>query len=158
MENLTLEEQTALFVNGIYAIDKLYDEYAKSVGLTFIGLSVLNVIYEQDGTFTQKFISERTSLPKQSVNVIIRSLWEQGYIEMRELDTDRRNKEIWLSQSGREYAKRIIGKLAEAMAGAFGQLTYLQRQDMIHLVAQITANFKTVIESGAQEAASGEGS
>lgn len=157
MENLTLEEQTAMFVGSIYDIDKLYDEYAKSVGLTFIGLSVLHVIYEQDGTFTQKIISERTGLPKQSVNVIIRSFWEQGYVEMRELDTDRRNKAIWLSQSGREYAERIIGKLTEAVASAFGQLTYPQRQDMIRLVKQITANFKAVIESGLQEAAAGEG-
>lgn len=152
MENLTLEEQTSMFVNSIYALDKLYDEYAKSVGLTFLGLSVLNVIYEQEGTFTQKHISERTGLPKQSVNVVIRSLWEQGYVEMRELDTDRRNKEIWLSETGRKYVERIVGKMVEAVAGAFGQLTDPQRQDMLRLVTQVTANFKEIIH----ESSSGE--
>lgn len=152
MENFTLEEHAAMFVSGIYSIDKLYDEYAKSVGLTYIGLMVLSAIYETDGIFTQKLLSEQVGLPKQSVNVVIRSLWEQGYVEMKELESDRRNKEIWLSETGEKYTERIIGKLTESVGEALGQLTYVQRQDVIDLINQVTRNFKNVIHAGSQNA------
>lgn len=154
MENLALEEQATLFVNGIYAIDKLYGEYAKSVGLTYLGLSVLNAIYEQDGSFTQKALSEQAGLPKQSVNVVIRSLWEQGYIEMKELDSDRRNKEIWLSETGRAYVEQVAGTMIAAVANALGERSYQQRQDIIDLLTQIAASYSAIIQGDAPNTAS----
>lgn len=137
MQQFTLQEQTLLFFNSLRYMDKLYDEYAKTVGLTYQGLNVLNVLYETPDNCTQKLISERIHLPKQSVNVIIRSLWEQGYIEMKELDSDRRNKTIRLSASGREYADRIVGRLLAIEGDVFARLTYGQRQEMIELADRI---------------------
>lgn len=145
MSHLTMQEQISLFFNSWRSIDKLYDEYAKSIGLTYLGLNVLNVIYET-GTCMQKTICEKTRLPKQSVNVIIRSLWKQGYIEMKELDTDRRNKEIRLSESGKKYAEQTIGKLLMAEKSAMEQLTHEQRQSMVDLIKQVEINLREIIQ------------
>lgn len=156
MENFTVEQHTAMFISGIYAIDKLYDEYAKCVGLTYIGLMVLNAIHEVDGVFTQKQIAERTGLPKQSVNVVVRSLWEQGFLEMKELPRDRRNKEIWLSESGKEYTQRIIGALANTVETALARLTYMQRQDVINAIDQVTLSFKSMVQQSTHSASEQE--
>lgn len=146
MENATVEEQTTALVNGIFTLDKLYDLYAKSVGLTYIGLHVLTLLYENPDRYTQKMLADTTGLPKQSVNVVIRSLLEQGYVQMKEQGTDRRNKEIRLSKSGRAYAEKIVGKLMNAVTDALGQQTPVQRQAALLLVGQLTKNLEGVIE------------
>lgn len=144
MEALTLDRQAAIFMEGVYALDKLYDEYAKSVGLTTVGLRVLTSIHEAGGPFTQKEISQQLGLPKQSINLVIRSLWDRGLVEMRELDSDRRNKEIWLNQQGQEYTLDIVSRLMEAFTAAFGRLSYAQRQEINHLLQEITKGFMEI--------------
>lgn len=142
MNRLTLEEQAAQLFTAWHSIDKLYGEYARSVGLTYLGLSVLNAIYEAPENCTQKDICERTNLPKQSVNVAIRAMWEQGYVEMKELSSDRRNKAIRLTVSGRAYADAIIGRLMRAETRIMGRLTYEQRQSVLDLMQQVQADLR----------------
>lgn len=79
---------------------------AASVGLTYQGLNVLNAIYETAEDCTQKNICAQTHLPKQSVNVIIRSFLDQGYAELKEQSRDRRNKIIRFTASGQDFATR----------------------------------------------------
>lgn len=147
MPHFTIQEQTSMFMNSLRSIDKLYDEYAKSMGLTYLSLSVLTVIYELPKGCTQKIICEKTHLPKQSVNVIIRSFWEKGYVEMREQDGDRRNKTILLSTSGKKYAKRIIGKLMQAEEQIVSQLSYGQRQELVDLVRKLEAGLEISLKN-----------
>lgn len=54
--------------------------------------TVLDVIYDFPENCTQKFICEKPNFPKQSVNMIIKSFLEQGYLELNEIPSDRRNK------------------------------------------------------------------
>lgn len=146
MEDFKLEEQTTALVNGIYALDKLYNLYAKSAGLSYIGLHVLTLLYENPDNYTQKSLSERTGLPKQSVNSVIRTLLEQGHVQMKEQDSDRRNKEIRLSKSGRAYAEKIVGKLMNAVTESLRRQTPAQRQAALHLIGQLTQSIQEVIE------------
>ncbi|ULQ60437.1 MarR family transcriptional regulator [Brucepastera parasyntrophica] len=148
MRHLTLQEQTSMILDGWHIIDKLYEEYAKSLGLTYIGLSVLNAIYGMPENCTQKAICERTHLPKQSVNGIIRSLWEQGYVKMKETDSDRRNKIIRFSKSGRDYADRTIGRLLKKEEKVVAQLTYRERQIMIGFLEKTGNSIEECIQAG----------
>ena len=90
-----------------YRIDNLISQYAKSVGISLTTLFVLELLAEDEELYTQKAICEKLMLPKQLVNTIIRAFWEQGYVELKEAK-DRRNKEIFLTPKGREYADSIL--------------------------------------------------
>lgn len=88
MKHIPLEEDIPFLFSSWRKIDELYGKYAKSVGLTSLGLLILDTIYTMPENYTQKEICEKTNLPKQTVNVIIKTLWKEGYIELKEIDTE----------------------------------------------------------------------
>ena len=96
-------------INNCYAsIEKAYTNYAKCVGLSnTLELEILELIYTSQKAYTQKEIVKIKSCSKQILNLIIKSFWESGYVELKE-SKDRRNKEIFLTEKGYEYAKKII--------------------------------------------------
>lgn len=147
MDKLTVKEQIALFNESWKAIDKSYERYAKSVGLSYMSLVVLEVIYYKQESCTQKFICKEAYLPKQTVNVIIKAFWEQGYVELKEILSDRRNKRIHLTAAGLDYAEKIIGRLEKAEEAALGQFTQEQRTAVIGLIKSYETAFKESLQA-----------
>ncbi|MCL2573563.1 MAG: MarR family winged helix-turn-helix transcriptional regulator [Defluviitaleaceae bacterium] len=101
-----------------HKMDSLYDAYAKASGLNFTGLIVYELLYYSDEIHTQKGICEQLSLPKQLVNSIIKSLWEQEHVKLVEAK-DRRNKEIIVTSQGRKYISSILEPLEDAEMAAW---------------------------------------
>lgn len=71
----------------------IYDYYARSVGISYTTLFVLNLISQHE-VCTQKIICERTMLPKQTVNNVIKKLTEQGYLQLEEIPDNSKSKRI----------------------------------------------------------------
>jgi len=101
-----------------HKLDSLYDVYAKSVGLNFITILVLQLLDDSLQVYTQKDVCEKLDLPKQLVNSIIKSLWEQGYVQLKEAK-DRRNKDIIVTDKGRVYILNILKPLTDAESAAW---------------------------------------
>ena len=95
-------------------MDKAYEEYARANGLTYISLSMLEAIYEVGDSCTQKRRSEETHYPKQTVNLVINSFLESGCVELQEIPSDRRNKQIILTAKGRQLCERVVAPMLEA--------------------------------------------
>lgn len=89
----------------------MYEEWAKEHGLSSNGIFVLYSFYESEGKCTQKMISEKWHIPKQTVNTILKDFLNKGYVEMVSSETDKRNKIVCLTEAGKKYADDIIGKL-----------------------------------------------
>lgn len=142
MNQKTIKQQANKINEGILSIDRLYEDYAKSVGLTYMSLAVLEIIYENPENCTQKFICEQTYNTKQSVNMIIKSFWEQGFVILTELPTDRRNKLVRLSKKGQDYADKIVGTLSNININAMETLTFEQREYLLKLVGIYVKNFR----------------
>ncbi len=106
-------------------MDKVYEEYAKSKGMTYVSLSILEEIFELGDGCTQKQISEETHYPKQMINPVVKSFLEDGLIKLREIPSDRRNKEILLTEKGRalcaEIVAPLLGKETSALQNMGGQ-------------------------------------
>jgi len=113
MDKLPRNDALAKFKETWHRVDKLFNAYAKSKGINFATLIILEFLYDEGGTYTQKDLCEKLALPKQFVNSIMKSLWEQGYVELKEAK-DRRNKKIILTQNGRLYAGEILRCLQDA--------------------------------------------
>jgi len=116
MEKATLDEARTKFKETWYRIDNMFNLYAKKKGLNFTSLIILEFIYDSHDSkmlYTQKDLCDKLFLPKQLVNSIVTSFWEQGFVELKEAK-DRRNKKISLTEKGKEYADEIIRALDAA--------------------------------------------
>lgn len=131
MMEASIREQTDRFTQKWQSIDRLYEEYAKASGLTYMSLCVLEIIYNTPDNCTQKHISDESHYTKQNVNIIIKSFLEQGYVKLQELPSDRRNKQVTLTEAGKTYAGNIISTLWEIEQEAITSLTGEQRELLI---------------------------
>ena len=113
MDKALLDGSRTKFNETWHRIDSLLNMYAKSFGLNFTTMLVLDILYEAEMPYTQKDICEKLVIPKQFVNSIITSFWEQGFVELKEAK-DRRHKNIFLTEKGKEYAEKILHFLDEA--------------------------------------------
>lgn len=93
------------------ATNALYAEWGKEYGLTYDSLFVLYAIYYKCDTCCQRDICDEWSIPKQTVNSILKSFEKKGYINLLPDKSDRRNKLIELTDDGIVYAKSAVERL-----------------------------------------------
>mgnify|MGYP004473311977 CR=1 FL=1 len=91
----------------------MYEEWSKEQGLSMNGYMILYSFYDETDVPTQKSISQRWMIPKQTVNTILKDYIQRGFIETVSMPEDKRNKILKLTESGKAYADGIIGKLQE---------------------------------------------
>lgn len=147
MNDPTMREQAMAFNDNWHAIDKLYEAYAKSVGLTYMSFLVLDIIGTTPEGCTQKLICDQTLLPKQSVNTIIKSFLDRGIIKLKELAADRRNKEIRLSKKGKAYTDKLLHPIWDAEEKALGSIPHEQRQMLVDLTKQFELSMRMQLQS-----------
>ncbi len=90
----------------------LYSSWAASKNVNYYLLFILYALEGQE-EMTQKKICICTGLTKQTVNSVIRSLKEKGYIELVPGTQDRREKRIILTEKGIAYSNELITPLQE---------------------------------------------
>jgi DNA-binding MarR family transcriptional regulator len=105
-----------------HKMDSNFDYYAKSMGINFPAVLILQLLLDATEAYTQKDICEKLGLPKQLVFSIIKPFWEQGYVELKEAK-DRRNKDVFLTDTGKEYALSILQPLEDAEAAAWANFS-----------------------------------
>ena len=115
-------------------MDNAYEAYAKSKGLTYLSLMVLDEIYALGDGCTQKQISEDTHYPKQSINLVVKSFLEDGIIELRELPENRKNKGITLTKKGRQLCDDVIVPLLRQEEAAMHEMGEKESAELLRLV------------------------
>lgn len=89
----------------------MYEDWAKAHGVFVNSLLVLSAIHGGMEDCTQKKISQRWRIPKQTVNSVPKDFERKGFVEMIPKKEDERNKLIRFTVKGKEYADAIISKL-----------------------------------------------
>ena len=115
-------------------MDNAYEAYAKSKGLTYLSLMVLDEIYALGDGCTQKQISEDTHYPKQSINLVVKSFLEDGIVELRELPENRKNKGITLTDKGRQLCNDVIVPLLCQEEAAMHEMGEKESAELLRLV------------------------
>ena len=141
MNNAVNENPVACFTEKWQSLGHMYEEYAKSKGLTYMSFIVLEAIYKHPAYCMQKLICEQTLYTKQSVNAIIKTFWRQGDVELKEEETDRRNKRILFTEKGQKYADEIIGKFSAVEYEAMGHLSGEQWRLLIEMADTFSTHF-----------------
>ncbi len=144
--NEMIREEVRAYVNQYCKLRDIqyaaYELYARKHNLTAKELFVLDIIWFTEDGCLQSEICERLSATKQTVSAIIKKFWKLGYISLTEAETDRRNKIVRFTETGKEYAKHIIPPAASAEIDAMAELT---EKDMIELV-RITTIFSNYMK------------
>ena len=91
--------------------NNVYEEWAKAHGLSMNSLLIFFSIQEDKQNCTQKAISQKWLIPKQTVNIILKDFEKRGLIELITMQKDKRNKLIQFTTEGKEYADSIISEL-----------------------------------------------
>ena len=142
MKSEVLQKQEARFMEKLQSIDRTYEAYAKAKGLSYMSLEILEYILEYPDNCTQKRICALTHYPKQSVNLVIKSFWQDGYVELNECSADRRNKRILLTERGKKYAGEMVAPLWRADEKATKALSDSERDILLRLLEKYEIAFK----------------
>lgn len=126
------------FMETMKDMDQLYEDYARAQGLTYTSFAVLECICMQQDFCTQKTICEELHYPKQSVNVVVKGLLEKGFVELKELPEDRRNKRITLTAAGEAFAEEIVQPFWTAGEAAEEALSEGERAELLRLLEVYT--------------------
>ena len=140
-----LRAQLTKFNHIMQGIEKIYEDYAKSVGLTYMSMVVLEIIYHAEHPMTQREVCELSHYNKQVVNSIIKSFYEKGYISLQEVPDDRRNKHIFFTESGKEYADKILLDLWEIEKKALSVLSEEERSAMLEMLGRCYDGYKDAV-------------
>ena len=117
-------------------MDEAYEAYAKANGLTYLSLCILTEIVEEGNDCTQKRISEVTRYPKQTVNLIVKSFLENGWVELRETAENRKLKRITLTQAGQAFCARVVKPLLQKEALAMTEMGEEKSEEMGRLLEE----------------------
>ena len=61
---------------------------------------------ETMGELTQKQVAENFGMQKQTVHTVVSALGKKGFLRLAPCTSDKREKRIILTESGREYSKK----------------------------------------------------
>ena len=138
---MELDAKIRAFGDVRQSLSRIYEDYARKCGISYNSLYILSAI-QQTENCTQKFICEKTLLPKQTVNNVVTAFFKSGYIELLELPENRRIKTIHLTPKGEQYANSLIPHICEADRKAMGTLTEEQQNTLIQLMGTFVAAFR----------------
>ena len=85
--------------------NQLYETWARQRGMSLYELLVILSIVEADGTVLQKDICQRFAIPKQTVNAIIKTLTDKGWLELKV--SEEHEAQVWL-RLGLDRAEQLI--------------------------------------------------
>ncbi len=106
----SVKEQIEILNSAMSRVMNVYENLAKKYGLNYNSLMVLYTMYELD-ICTQKAISQRWLIPKQTVHSILKEFEKKGYIYLEPYESDKREKVINLTPEGRIFADSILEKV-----------------------------------------------
>lgn len=142
---MDIKDQSSQYGFYLHEWNASYEEYAKSVGLSYTSLSILSTIYEMENC-TQKRLCEQCFLPKQTVNAIVTIFYKKKWIRLEELPEDRRNKTIHFTELGRAEAERILEKIYRSERLAMSRLTEEERMILLSATKQYVTECKEAMK------------
>lgn len=140
------KEHVHRFFQIMQKMDSVYEEYARKNGLTYMSMYILETLYDRREC-TQKEISEVTLYPKQTVNMVIKSFLEKGWVFLEQSNGDKRSKHVRLTDEGEIYARAIFEPFWGATYSAFDELDNEKRDVMLQEFALFTRLIIKNVES-----------
>ena len=82
------------------------------------------------------------SINKQTLNAIVTRFDKKGFLAFKEVEKDRRNKRIILSESGKAYTQTVIPPAADAENLAMADMPLTKIATLVKLTTVFTENME----------------
>lgn len=150
---MTAHDKTRTALEGARAINHLFEQMnelyhaaASKQGLSSSAFSILYSLYECDN-LSQKQLSDRAYIPKQTVSYTVKKLKEKGLVS--EEAVDGRESRLSLTQRGAEQVEKDISPVMEAEHAALAALDEKHQRAIVDTLGSYVAELKNAfIESG----------
>lgn len=126
--------------------DEIYHNIAVHYNLSDSSFFILYCLYETQKPCTQKEICESWYFNKQTINSSIKKLEEKGYITRKNIDDNKRNKQITLTQQGMELAKKTVAKIIKIEDIVFSKVSENELDHIINLLQELLTSYKKEVE------------
>ena len=108
---MNIETARKSYYDYWYGMTKIYEDWAQKYHMSGNSMFILQIIWEYSGKVTQKDICEALLLPKQTVNSILKTYEKSKWVSFEALESDRRNKAVFLTEAGEKVCSEIFPKL-----------------------------------------------
>lgn len=126
--------------------NRLYFRWARDRGMTYDSLFVLYAIYYGKGSSCQKEICEEWSMPKQTVNSILKNYEKKGHICFQQSEKDKRNKTIQLTEEGRQFAEKVVLELERAEMAVLQKIGEEDMETLLRINRLLVGYFQEELE------------
>ena len=124
-----------LFFDSWQRIDAQYAEYAKKNNLSDTEFIVLNYInIWDDNICTQKYLCQKTLLPKQTINSVVKGFLKKGLVSLKENEADRRTKQLVLTEKGRRMYSDVLKDAGKAERAAVEKMGSSDWDNLVRLL------------------------
>ncbi|PJJ62861.1 MarR family winged helix-turn-helix transcriptional regulator [Chryseobacterium geocarposphaerae] len=113
------------------------NEYDSS--LSFELIEILGILWRNEG-INQQEISTQISKDKSSITYLINNLTKRGLVERVENKNDRRNRQVFLTQSGKKLMEKLYPWALELYQKAAEGIYENELKNALLLIKQMTAN------------------
>nr|WP_288827529.1 MarR family winged helix-turn-helix transcriptional regulator [uncultured Clostridium sp.] len=127
-----IREAIRSYYDVYFGFNAIYEKLAKMHGITASSLFVLYMIKEYPDQCTQRLICEKLCFPKQTVNTILDLFEKKGYIFKKVSSQDKRNKNIFFTQAGKNYSESILSDMLYLEESAFSNMPLEESRAMLH--------------------------
>ena len=141
MEHMT-NDPLALFNQLYKEMDEIYHQYAKNQGISDTALWLLYSLYEDGAGYTQRELCSAWHYPPQTINSALKSLVNQGYIRLKPVEGNQKNKRIALTETGKELMREVIFPLIQAEKRTFQRLEKSERDTLLSLTHKYVSLLK----------------
>lgn len=118
-------------------------------------LLVVNVLFYDDyydkGGVTQAEICQRTFQSKQTVNLIIRNLSDNGYVTVEERKENKREKLVRITESGKKYCEKVVRHITWAEDTAMSMFSQEEQKQLIDLSRTFTKNLTELLNQESED-------
>lgn len=123
-------------------MNNMYEAWSRSNGLSYNAMLILYSLWEDENGCTQKTICQQWTLPKQTVNTILKDYEKKNLIEFSVASNDHRNKLVRLTEAGKAFTKDIIPKLQKLETEVMERLGSERAEAIIENTALFIDYFK----------------
>ena len=139
-------EDVNRLMTALYGVDAVYEEFSRKLGYKGNMMKLLYAL--NDGVpHSQKEICEEWSIPKTTLNTLVKECEAKGYLVFHSIPGKRREKHIFLTDSGKEYAERVLEKIYRAEATAIEQIEDIEALNLQleHFLTSLKSEFQKIL-------------
>lgn len=123
--------------NQLYKeMDEIYHLYAKKHGISDAALWLMYSLCESRTGFTQKELCSAWHYPRQTINSALKGLEKRELIALKPVAGNLKNKQVVLTEKGKELAKQVIEPLVLAEQRTFEGMQEEERRALLSLTQQ----------------------